>query len=65
MKIIFRGPNSNISTSIFLFPFHQGEECAFLNPSASLGPRVYFMFSLQFDVYILSGEIHTYRNNSV
>lgn len=36
-----------------MFSFHQGEECAFLSLGASLGLMVYFMFSLQFDVYIL------------
>lgn len=34
----------------------------FLNLRASLGPKVYFIFSLQFDAYVLSHRIHTYKN---
>lgn len=64
-KIFFKGPNSNISTFILLFSFHWGEERASLSLRASLGPQVYFTFSLQFDTYILSRIIHTYRNNSI
>lgn len=64
-KIFFKGPNSNISTFILLFSFHWGEERAFLSLGASLGPQVYFTFSLQFDTNVLSHRIHTYRNNSV
>lgn len=61
----FKGPNSNISTFILLFYFHWGKEHAFLSLGAPLGPRVSFIFSLQFDAYVLSHRIHTYRNNSV
>lgn len=64
-KNYFKGPNSNISTFIVLFYFHWGKEHAFLSLGASLGPTVSFMFSLQFDAYVLSHRIHTYRNNSI